>query len=185
VIYWLIPLSVLFLGERVSAARWAAAALGLAGVAALAGPLAVDWSRRDAVLGHAMLLGAAFLWSLAIIATRRWPPRHPMLEMLPWCFGLGALVLLPLALLLEPEGGIGPAAWPHMLLIGLVAAPVGTWCVIEVGRRLPGAVASVGFLLVPAFSVAVSALWLGEPVGWDVIAGGALIVSGVLLATRE
>jgi drug/metabolite transporter (DMT)-like permease len=72
-----------------------------------------------------------------------------------------------------------------MLYIGLVVAPIGTWCVIEVGRRLPGAVASVAFLLVPAFGVLVSTLWLGEPIGWDLAVGGALIVGSVILAARE
>ena len=184
VIYWLIPLSVIVLGERVSAWRWAAAGLGLAGAAVLVGPWSIDWSQRDVVTGHLLLLGAGLLWSVAIIATRAWPPRAPMLELLPWCFGLGALVLAPLALLLEPEGGIGMASWPHMFAIGLVAAPIGTWCVIEAGRRLPGAVASVGFLLVPAFGVAVGTLWLGEPIGWDVILAGVLIVASVALAVR-
>ena len=73
--------------------------------------------------------------------------------------------------MLEPDGGIGGPAWPYMLYIGLIVAPIGTWCVIEVGRRLPGAVASVAFLLVPAFGVLVSTLWLDEPMGWD-MAGG-------------
>lgn len=184
VTYWLIPLSMLFLGERVSARRWVAAALGLAGVGALAGPWAVDWGSARELLGHGMLMLAALLWSVAIVVTRRWPPHRPMLELLPWCFGVGTLVLGPLALLAEPRGGIPAAAWPHMLAVGGVAAPVGTWCVIEVGRRLPGAVSSVGFLLVPAVGVILAALWLGEPVGWDVLAGGALIVASVALAAR-
>jgi uncharacterized protein (DUF486 family) len=32
--------------------------------------------------------------------------------------------------------------------------------------------------------VVVSTLWLGEPLGWDVIIGGALIGASVLVATR-
>jgi drug/metabolite transporter (DMT)-like permease len=184
VMYWLIPLSVLLLGERVSRARWIAAGLGLAGAAVLIGPWSLDWADRGVLIGHLMLVVAALLWSIAIIATRLWPPRAPMLELLPWCFGLGALVLAPLALLLEPGGGIGVASWPHMLFIGLVAAPLGTWSVVEAGRRLPGAVASVGFLLVPAFGVTLGALWLGEPVGWDVILAGVLIVASVMMAVR-
>lgn len=184
VMYWLIPLSVLLLGERVSRARWIAAGLGLAGAAVLIGPWSLDWADRGVLIGHLMLVVAALLWSIAIIATRLWPPRAPMLELLPWCFGLGALVLAPLALLLEPSGGIGAASWPHMLFIGLIAAPLGTWSVVEAGRRLPGAVASVGFLLVPAFGVTLGALWLGEPVGWDVILAGALIVASVMVAVR-
>lgn len=182
--YWLIPLSMIVLGERVSARRWVAAAFGLAGVAVLAGPWAVDWTAAPELLGHGMLMLAALLWSFAIIATRRWPPRRPMLELLPWCFGIGTLVLAPLALVVEPQGGIPMAAWPPMLAVGAVAAPIGTWCVIEVGRRLPGAVSSVGFLLVPAVGVILAALWLGEPVGWDMLIGGALIVAGVVLAAR-
>ena len=51
--------------------------------------------------------------------------------------------------------------------------------------RLPGAVASVAFLLVPAFGVFVSTLWLGEPFGWDMVVGGALIVGSVVLAAAE
>jgi len=184
VMYWLIPLSVLLLGERVSRARWIAAGLGLAGAAVLIGPWSLDWADRGVLIGHLMLVVAALLWSIAIIATRLWPPRAPMLELLPWCFGLGALVLAPLALLLEPGGGIGAASWPHMLFIGLIAAPLGTWSVVEAGRRLPGAVASVGFLLVPAFGVTLGAVWLGEPVGWDVILAGVLIVASVIVAVR-
>ncbi|MCQ4158402.1 DMT family transporter [Roseomonas sp. GC11] len=183
-IYWLVPMSVLLLGEAISAARWVAAGLGLAGVAALTGPWAVNWADPQILLGHGMLLLAALLWSCAIIVTRRYPPRTTMLENLPWCFLLGGLVLLPMAIVMEPQGGIGWSSWPHALLIGVLVAPVGTWAVIEAGRRLPGAVSSVGFLLAPAIGVIVSTLWLGEPLGWDVIIGGVLIGASVVAATR-
>ncbi len=156
VTYWLIPLSVLVLGEKVPPHRWAAAGLGLAGVAALAGPWAVDWGDSTQLLGHLMLVVAALFWTLAIITTRRFPPASPIFELLPWCFVLATLLILPFALVLEPDGGIHGPSWPYMLYIGLIVAPIGTWCVIEVGRRLPGAVASVAFLLVPAFGVTVS-----------------------------
>lgn len=185
VTYWLIPLSVLVLGEKVPPHRWAAAALGLAGVAVLAGPWAVDWTDPRQLIGHLMLVVAALFWTLAIITTRRFPPESSIFELLPWCFGLATLLILPFALVLEPDGGIHGPSWPYMLYIGLVVAPIGTWCVIEVGRRLPGAVASVAFLLVPAFGVTVSTLWLHEPMGWDMLTGGALIVASVVLAARE
>ncbi len=184
VTYWLIPLSVLLLGEKVSPVRWAAAAVGMAGAAVLIGPWAVDWSDRQGVYGHLMLVAAGLLWSIAIIASRKWPPKTAMLDLLPWCFAIGTLVLLPLALLMEPEGGVGAGAWLPLLYIGLIAAPIGTWCVIEAGRQLPGAVSSVGFLMVPAFGVLISTIWLGEPLGWDVLAGGGLIVISVILAAR-
>jgi O-acetylserine/cysteine efflux transporter len=187
-IFWLVPLSVLVLHEKVSPGRWLAAALGLAGVAALAGPWAADFGDRNVVLGHAMLLAASFLWSWAIIATRKFPASRPMLQNLPFAFLLGGAVLVPMALVEEPlgaGGGIGPGALWQMLVIGCIVAPLGTWAVIEAGRRLPGAVSSVGFLLAPAIGVVVSTLWLGEPLGWDVLIGGALIAASVVVATRS
>jgi drug/metabolite transporter (DMT)-like permease len=132
-----------------------------------------------------MLMLAGLAWTIAIIGSRRFAPRSTMLELLPWCFAVGTMVLAPLAMLFEPDGGIAREAWPHMLFIGLLAAPIGTWCVIEATSRLPGAVASVWFLLVPAVGVLVGALWLGEPIGWDVVVGGALIVVSVVLAARS
>jgi len=185
VAYWLIPLSVLVLGERVSAKRWLAAGISLAGAAVLIGPWAVDWEDTAVLVGHALLILAGLAWTIAIIGSRKWPPRSTMLELLPWCFALGTAVLLPLAILLEPQGGIGTQSWPHAAFIGLLAAPVGTWCVIEATSRLPGAVASVWFLLVPVVGVVVSAVWLGEAIGWDVYVGGGLIALSVFIAARS
>jgi O-acetylserine/cysteine efflux transporter len=187
-IYWLVPLSVLVLGEKVSATRWLAAMLGLAGVLVLAAPWAIRPDESSTLTGYMMLLGASFLWSWAIIVTRRFPAERPMLDNLPWCFLMGGVVLVPMAVISEPltqpGNGVGLGALWQVLVIGCVVAPLGTWAVIEAGRRLPGAVSSVGFLLAPAIGVVVSTLWLGEPLGWDVIMGGALIGASVLVATR-
>ncbi|MBD0271008.1 MAG: DMT family transporter [Acetobacteraceae bacterium] len=191
-VFWLVPLSVLALGERVSPRQWAAAAVGLLGVLALMAPWGAWGGAGDAgggaqpglLAGYALLLGASFAWSVAILVTRRSPPQRPVLELLPWCFGLGALMILPLALLREPAGGIGREAWPHAAFVGAVAAPIGTWATIEAGRRLSGVVASLGFLAIPAFGVALSSLWLGEPLGWDVLLGSALILGSVAVAAR-
>ncbi|WP_245903512.1 DMT family transporter [Humitalea rosea] len=182
---WLVPLSVLVLKERVSPQRWAAAILGLAGVAALAGPWAVNWSSPEALMGNGMLLLAALSWTISILITRARPPEHSIAELLPWCFGLSALFLVPLAMWREPHGGIGPASYWQAAWVALVVAPIGTWSVIEIGRRLPGAVSSVAFLLVPAAGVVTAAIWLHEPVGWDLLAGGLLIAAGVIVAARS
>jgi O-acetylserine/cysteine efflux transporter len=182
-LFWLIPLSVWLLGEQVSARRWAAAALGLVGVTVLMAPW--EWGAASGVaLGYGMLLCCSLMWSLAIIVTRRFPPASRVLELLPWCFGLAALLVAPIAFWREPQGGIGPGAWWQAVFVGAIAGPIGTWSTIEAGRRLPGAVVSLGFLMVPAIGVVVSNLWLGETLGWDVLLGGALIAVSVVVAVR-
>ncbi|TCZ58642.1 DMT family transporter [Roseicella aquatilis] len=183
-VFWLIPLSVWVLGDRVSRNQWGAVLVGLLGVFALMQPWAIAGQGPGVLPGYAMLLGASLCWSLAILVTRRFPPGRPVLELLPWCFLIGAALLAPLALWREPAGGIGAGSWPHAAFVGAVAAPVGTWATIEAGRRLSGIMASVGFLAVPALGVAISNLWLGEALGWDVLAGGLLIGASVVLAAR-
>jgi len=179
-VFWLIPLSMLVFGERVSRAQWWAVAAGLLGVVILMQP----WAMGGEAVGYLMLLGCSLLWSLAILVTRRFRPQSSILQLLPFAFGLGAVLLAALALWREPVGGIGWPSLPHALFIGIVAAPLGTWATVEAGRRLSGTMASVGFLLVPLLGVTIATLWLGEPVGWDLLAGGALIALSVLLVAR-
>ena len=84
-VFWLIPLSVWLLGERVSARQWAAAGVGLLGVLVLMAPWTLgDPAAAPMLLGYALLLLASLAWSLAILVTRRLPPRRPVLELLPW-----------------------------------------------------------------------------------------------------
>ena len=179
---WTVPLSLLLLKEAIPIRRWTAAGLGLVGVVVLSGPWAIDWSAPNLLLGHVFLLAAAGCWAATMAVVRRWPPRHTMLELLPWAFGLASIALLPFAVLHAPGVWIGPAV-TALLGIGLVAAPVGTWCTMQATTELPLVVASVGFLAAPAVGVVLSALWLHEPLTLDVIAGSALILGGAAVAT--
>jgi drug/metabolite transporter (DMT)-like permease len=180
---WIAPLSYLLLRERVSPRRWLAAIIGLAGVVVLMGPWAIDWHAPGVLVGHFLLLLAAGGFSGAILAVRRFPPEHRMLELLPWCFGLATIVLLPLAWFEAPHitaWGAG-ADW-SLAYIGGFAGPVGTWCVMEAASTLPAMVSSVGFLATPAAGLLISAWWLGEAIGPDLIAGTALVLAGVAVA---
>jgi drug/metabolite transporter (DMT)-like permease len=183
-IFWLVPLSVWLLGEAVSTRRWWAAAIGLVGVAVMTGPWAIEWGAPGVLTGHGLLLLASLSWSLAIVGLRLRPPRAPVVQLLPFVFLVGAALLVPVALWREPAGGVAPGAWWQAAFIGLVAAPVGTWATVEAGRHLNAVLASLGFLLVPLLGVVLATTWLGEPLGWDLLAGGALIALSVGVAAR-
>lgn len=182
-IFWLVPLSVWLLAERVSPLRWVAAGVGLLGVAAMMGPWALDWSAPGVLLGHLLLLAASLAWSVTIIVLRLRPPSAPLVELLPGAFLIGALIVGAVGWVLEPGGGVGPSAWPVVLFIGAVAAPIGTWAMAESTRHLNAVVSSLGVLLAPVVGVALATLWLHEPLGLDLLLGGALIVVSVMLAT--
>ena len=179
---WIAPLSVLVLREPIPRERWLAAALGLAGVAVLIGPWAIDWANPLVLLGNVFLLAAAFSWSLAIIAVRHFRPESRLLDLLPWCFLLASLLLAPMALA-EPIGDWPTASLLSLAYIGLIAGPIGTWCVMQAAQSLPLMVASVGFLATPATGLLLSSLLLGEPLTLDLLVGRALILGGVAIAT--
>jgi drug/metabolite transporter (DMT)-like permease len=181
---WVVPLSLIFLREHIPPRRWLAAGLGLAGVLVLMSPWAIDWSSRDALIGHAFLLAASLSWSVSIIVTRAAMPRSTMFELVPWCFGICAVLLAPLVLWHAPDGGIGmhPMSWASLAYIGLIASPFGSWCVIEAAAKLPTVVSSIGFLATPAVSLILANLTLGERITPDLLAGSALIIVGVGVA---
>lgn len=185
-VFWLVPLSVWLLRERVSPRQWMAAGVGLLGVLVLMAPWSLlgGGASLGMLPGYGLLLLASLAWSVSILITRRIPPAQPVLELLPWCFGVATLLILPFALILDPGGGIPPGAWWQAVFVGAIAGPLGTLGTIEAGRRLSGVVASVGFLLVPALGVVLSHVWLGEALGLDILLGGTLIGLSVWLATR-
>ena len=176
-----VPLSILVLHERIPTRRWGAAALGGLGIVIMTGPWAIDWSAPNVVLGHVFLLGAALCWSVSMLVVRRWPPRASMLDLLPWTFCLASVALLPLALAHDAGVWNGDSVL-SMLVIGFVAAPIGTWCIMQATTALPIVVASVGFLAGPALGLILSALFLHEPLTLDVVGGAALILLGAVLA---
>jgi drug/metabolite transporter (DMT)-like permease len=181
---WIVPLSLVFLRERIPRRRWAAAGIGLAGVVVLMSPWAIDWTSPQVLIGHGFLLMASLCWSVAIIVTRVARPSLSMFELLPWCFGLASLLLLPLVFWEAPHGTLGtqPVSWLALAYIGLVAGPLGTWCVVEATAKLPAMVSSVGFLTTPAVSLLLANLLLGEQITADLLAGSALIIGGVAIA---
>ena len=178
---WVVPLSLIFLRETIPAGRWLAAGLGLAGVTVLINPLAIDWTSGSVLIGHIFLLGAGLAWSIAIIVTRAAGPETPMLELLPWCFLVGSMTLAPLLWWHAPDGSLGHAttSWWALAYIGLIAGPLGTWCIMEATTKLPTLVSSVGFLTTPAISLILANIFLHEPFTADLLAGSALIMAGV------
>lgn len=177
---WLVPLAMLT-GERIGAGRLAGVLLGLAGIAVLLNPLSIDWSNAAVVTGHAFLLLAALSWALAIFHARRHVWRLSPLQLLPWQMLLAAVLLTALALAFEPDGHIDatPGVLLALVYLGVLAGPLASWAATSVARALPTLVTSIGLLGVPVIGVAISTLWLGEPVTLSLALGAGLVLLGV------
>jgi len=179
---WLVPLALLT-GERIGRLRAIGVIVGLGGVALLCNPLAIDWTNGEVLGGNACLLLAALVWSLAIFHARRHLWQRSPLELLPWQFLVASVLLALLAAVAEPTGGIGRQRGTllALLYVGIVAGPLATWAATSVARALPTLTTSLGFLAAPVLGMLLSTLWLGEPLSAGLLAGAALILSGLVL----
>ncbi len=179
---WVVPGSVLILGERPGLGRSMALLLGLAGVVFLFNPVGFDWGNRKEVIGNGYLLAAAMLWAASIIHVRAHRWIGTPLALAPWQMLVGVIPLLALARSFE-----GPP--PHLgfsvgtTLLALYSGPLITafpfWAVITVARALPALTTSLTLLLVPVLGLVSSALLLSEPMNATLIIGLSLIVSAV------
>jgi O-acetylserine/cysteine efflux transporter len=173
--------AVLLLRERPRAVQVAGLAVALAGVALVG-------SRMTADLGAFLLIvGAAATWGLANIVTRKAAPPDT-LRFIVWVSAVASGPLIVLSLLVDgPATGLAAlrainleavAAVLYIAVLSTLAGFAGWGFLI----KQYGATTVAPFsMLVPFFGMASAALVLGEPIHLIDVAGGVLVVGGILL----
>jgi drug/metabolite transporter (DMT)-like permease len=182
---WAVLMAWAVLGETPRVARLAGLVLAMSGLGllVLGQGLAVG---LDKAPGVAFALGAAVLFSLGTVVTKRWPLGLPPTAGAVWQIGLGIAPLAVLALLFDPPGfaTLSPLGWALIAYGGVFALGLCYLSWFAALRRLPASLASLGTLLTPMVGVAGAAIVLGEPFGWREATALALTLSGVALAAR-
>jgi drug/metabolite transporter (DMT)-like permease len=95
---------------------------------------------------------------------------------------MAACLLLPLAIAVE--GAPRPMEFSgatSLAYVGPIATAFAYWAVVEAGRHFRASTLSMALLATPAVGVLLSALILGETVDPSLIAGAALIATGIRL----
>lgn len=166
------------LGEHLSTAVVAAVALGLVGVALIAGPALGD---ADPV-GLAMAaVSMGFLVALNL-ASKPLVGVYGGLRLAFMETAGAALALAPVAVALH-TGSLG-TAWPWLLLLGLVHTAFGVTMYLAALRHLPVTHASILTYLEPAAVVVLAWLVLAErPTVLTSIGGALVVAAGVLVVT--
>lgn len=180
---WVTPGARFFLGEHLAPRRAIGVLIGLLGLALLFNPAALDWSRRDVVLGNVLILLGALLWAGSIVHVRghRWG--STAFTLLPWQTLLATVILVALSLVFE---GIPEVTWtPQLVGLLLYGGIPGTalpyWAIAMATQRLPAVTISLGLLATPVFSIVVSTLWLHEAVTVSLVGALAMILGGIAI----
>ena len=185
-----IAMAMMTSGERLKPLQYGALALALGGVAVIAGHTGGEVT----IVGIALVLGAAFGWSLGNMAQRA-AGKVDMLGFITWSSLFAVPPLAGLALWFEGWPAIEtalqattPAIWVAVAwqAVGNTLFGYGAWGWLL--ARYPATSVAPTSLLVPVFGMASTALFLGEPLPpWKLLAA-ALIIGGLalnLLATRQ
>lgn len=175
---WVILLSPLFLGERLTAQRLGAAGLGFIGILIVTRP-----GMGTLNLGILAAAGAAVCFAAVSIMTKRLTRGISVLGILFWLtlmqffFGLIGAGF---------DGHIGlPTAQtlPWLALIGLCGVVAHLSLTSALSLAPAGFVVPIDFLRLPFIAV-IGALFFAEPFDPFVLAGGAVIFAGILLNIR-
>ncbi len=170
------------LGRRVRLASWAGVALAVVGLLVLTRPFG-DAVTAEVRLGDLLTFGCALAFAVQVIFTAEWSPRHPLAPF------VGAQVAVTLAgallsVLLEGPrlDPASPARFAGVVAFTGVLMTAGAFFVMNWAQRHTSAVrAALIFSLEPVTAALFSAWYWKEPLGPFELAGGGLIVLGVVL----
>lgn len=184
-VVFLVLIAAVWLGERLGLRE----IIGM--VVAFAGLLIVYGTPRlqGQEVGIAMVLGGGLFWAFGQVMVRRLGPLGGVTT-IAWVSVFAAPQLLLLSLLVEGDPrpaliGADWTVWAAVLYLGVMMTALAYTCWYHVlGRYQAGRVGPF-LLLTPVASVVGGALFLGEPLTWQIMLGGAVLIAGVAILVLE
>jgi drug/metabolite transporter (DMT)-like permease len=178
---WVLVIGLVFLGERAGPRVLAGTGVALAGVAVIAGPAALSpASGTRAVVGAALVLLATLAFGGYMVVLRPLSQKYGPVSATATSSVAGALPYLALAGTAWPPR-LSPSAGAELLFLALGSTVAGMllWNLAVVR----GGSAGISRLLYlePVVSVLGAMIFLGERVTAAVLAGGVLVIAGVLM----
>jgi drug/metabolite transporter (DMT)-like permease len=172
--------------ERLTSRRFVGVALAFAGVVVVIALGSGATISLASAKGPGIVLGAAVSFALYSVLLKPLFPRYGAIALTAAASLVGTVVLLPFARAstVESVAGASPRDLALILFLGL-ASTLGAYLAwTKVLEAIGPARSAVYINAVPPLAVLIAALTIGETITPWFAAGGALLVSGVILAQR-
>jgi drug/metabolite transporter (DMT)-like permease len=136
-----------------------------------AGPLAV-----------LAVLGTAMIWSVGATYTRRRMAGVDAMVTTAGSLAAASLFLAPLAWATWPSTPPSARAWAEMAFLGIASSGLGMWMYFRLLRRIGTVPAMSVTFLSPLVAMVSGALYLGEAITLQMVAGCAVVLLGTALS---
>ena len=190
----LMPIATLLLAhwllehEPLTWRRLAGVVVGFAGVVLLVGDDLFSAGASGQWPGQVAALLATVSYAFNGVYAKRLPAQEPVALSVS-TLGIGSILLVVPALWAQfagPGFDVTAGATSVLILLGMMATGVATWCYfVVVTERGPGFLSTINYLI-PAVAFAAGTLFLSEPWGWEHLIALAMILAGVgLIQVRQ
>ena len=177
--------SWLFLRERISGAFLAGLVLSIAGVIVLSGS-GFSRSAGSHLRGDLVALLAACFYAGYFMMLSRARTHFSTITVMLWSTTAAAILVLPVALLFERAFiPYALAGWLILIALGWLVHAAGQGVITFALAWLPATFSSLTLLIQPVVAAVLARFILNEPLGGRQIAGGSIVIAGILLARRR
>lgn len=168
--------------ERIKPMRWAGVALATLGLY-LVVARGVNFSGTS-WRGDLLMFCSVICWSVYSVASQSILKRHPPLFVIGLTFSIGAMLyvtsMVPF-LTSTNWAAISSRSWLLMFLSATLALNLSYWIWYTGLQKLGGSRTSIYSYLTPIVAMIVAAIWIGEPITGNQIAGAGAIFAGLLI----
>jgi drug/metabolite transporter (DMT)-like permease len=178
----LIAVAAHLMGERVSRASWIGVVAATAGAALIAGKP----EGAGTAIGITLSLMSLLVFLAWLLALKRVPATNSAMAVSAVTLVVATLTVLPVALLLHglPSLSLSAVAWGGIVGQGLLSTFLATAAWQYGASRVESASAGVFINIEPLMGAALGIWLFGDPAGWPLLLGGALIVMGSIIVVR-
>ena len=174
--------SIFLIDEPLTHRKIIGAVFGLLGVAVIMGIGALThFDLRN--LAQLAVLGAALSYAFASVWGKRYLSGHPPIMNALGMLTGAAVLMIPIALLTDgvPDLTLSTTVWASLIAIALLSTALAYLLYFKILIRAGSANLMLVTLLIPPVAVSLSVAFLGEQLGYDAMAGFALIAVGLAI----
>lgn len=182
---FIVLIGALFLRERLRAIDWLALFGAFAGSALVsqgAGHLTLGGA---GLAGDAMMAFAGLFGALYSIGGKQLSEKYPPAVVTTVLAAVGALFLLPLALIEGLSFDLTARGWGMIVLLGLGSGALANLFWLSLLSHTPASRAAMTLLLIPLISAGLSVAFLNEPITPLLVLGSVLVLAGVVVVQRR